>query len=65
MPDLPPNPLDRRSLRWLGNMPLGGGIRYPYVTRDGRWLLATNAGSYFYWRTAALAQRFRPGKTAP
>jgi hypothetical protein len=52
--------LDRHSLRLLGNLPLGGGIRYPYVSVDGRWLFASNGRAHFYWSTADLAKRFRP-----
>lgn len=49
---------DRRSLRVLGDIKVGGGGRQGLVTSDGK-LLGGNSKGYFYWETAAIADRLR------
>ncbi len=46
---------DRRTGERLGSMPLGLGVRHPYLTRDGRHLIAGSERSYRYWETGHVA----------
>ena len=50
---------DRRSLEYLGAIPLGSGVRVPFVSGvTGRVVVSSSAGC-FYWDGEALARRFR------
>jgi hypothetical protein len=51
--------LDRRRLKVLGSLLVGGGSRNPYVSSDGSRLFGSAQHGYFYWDTAELAKRFR------
>jgi len=50
---------DRRSLKKVGSLRLGVGPRYPYVSAEHGYLLATNIHSYYSWNLDELAKRFR------
>ena len=56
---------DRNGLETLGSLLIGGGGRNPYISKDGRYLFAGAQHGYFYWETAALAERFRPAQDQP
>lgn len=48
--------LDRETLAVIGQIPVGSGTRYPYLTRDGRYLLASSSSAHFYWDADMLGR---------
>jgi hypothetical protein len=51
--------LDRTTLQTLGRLPVGIGMRRPYITRDGRYLLVTDQHTTYRYETADIAKYFR------
>ena len=51
---------DRKSLRPLGRVTTGLGGRVPYLTLDGRWLLASDQTTTYRWDAARIAAGMRP-----
>jgi len=54
---------ERRRFQRVGTIPLGIGVRYPYVSKEHRYLLATGDAAYYAWDTDELAARLRGRKT--
>lgn len=46
--------LDRDTLETIGQIPIGQGSRYPHLTRDGKYLLASSVGAHYYWDAVTL-----------
>ncbi len=55
---------DRRTFEHLGQIPIGVGTRYPYVTKSGARLFGGNERAHFHWDAAALAAAFREAPDA-
>jgi hypothetical protein len=53
---------DRVRFQRVGTIPLGIGVRYPYVSKRHRYLLATGDAAYYAWDTDELASRLRGRK---
>ena len=49
---------DRPRLELLGSLPLGVGVRFPFVSEHGH-LLSTSESGYFSWNADELARRLR------
>ena len=49
----------RDDFELRGQVPVGIGIRFVHLTRNGRWLLASNGSQHFYWDAQELARRFQ------
>lgn len=49
--------LDRDSLATIGQVPIGMGTRYPYLSADGTRLFATSARAHYYWDASTLVSR--------
>jgi hypothetical protein len=49
---------DRRTLERLGSLPLGVGVRFPFVSEHG-FVLSTSESGYFSWNADELARRLR------
>jgi hypothetical protein len=46
--------LDRDTLELIGQVPVGFGSRYPYLTTDGRYLVASSLAGHYYWNADTL-----------
>jgi hypothetical protein len=49
---------DRRTLEFLGALPLGVGVRLPFVSEEHGYVLASSAFAYYSWRADELARRY-------
>jgi hypothetical protein len=49
--------LDRDTLEVVGQIPVGMGTRYPYLSRDGRYLFASASNAHYYWDADTLTDR--------
>ena len=47
---------DRRTGERLGNVPIGLGVRHPYLTHDRRHLIASSQRGYRYWESGHVAK---------
>ena len=55
---------DRRTLKKLGSVPVGIGIRYPYVSDRYGHVFASSDRAHFSWNAALLARRLRGQSSA-
>ncbi|MEO7435690.1 MAG: hypothetical protein ABI080_09400, partial [Candidatus Binatia bacterium] len=46
--------LDRDTLDVIGQIPIGMGSRYPHLTLDGKYLLASSTAAHYVWDADAL-----------
>src|SRR5262249_3524040 len=46
--------LDRDSFAVVGQIPIGIGTRFPYLSADGRYLFASSVWRHYYWPADAL-----------
>jgi hypothetical protein len=45
---------DRDTLELIGQVPIGFGSRYPHLTNDGRYLVASSLAGHYYWNADTL-----------
>ncbi|HLY37282.1 MAG TPA: hypothetical protein VKU61_04560 [Candidatus Binatia bacterium] len=45
---------DRDTLELIGQVPIGFGSRYPLLTTDGRYLVASSLTAHYYWNADSL-----------
>lgn len=50
---------DRHDLTLLGTLPIGAGMRYAYLSKDGRRLFVSGALHHYWFDADELASRFR------
>jgi hypothetical protein len=53
---------DRQDLSHVGTIPLGMGVRFPYVSEEHDYVLATSQEAYYAWNATTLARRLRGEK---
>ncbi len=51
--------LDRDTYDVIGQIPVGIGTRFAYLSRDGTTLYASSTAAHFYWDDATLGPRMR------
>ena len=51
--------LDRDTFATIGQIPIGQGSRYPLLTRDGKYLLASSVGAHYVWDADRLVPASR------
>lgn len=49
--------LDRDSFDVVGQIPIGIGVRFPYLSLDGQQLFASSDAAHFVWETRTLDHR--------